>query len=91
MGEVFGEQRRLGLRRHHPLDFRLPRSAIVCNAPVISLGERAGESGGVKVAAIGRGSRLLPPGIAEIACIDRIEPETVNNGKHQCPILRRIA
>ena len=79
------------LRCDRPPDTSLLFAAVFRDPASISLAKRASESRGVKVLAVSRRSRLLPPGVVQISTIDGVEAEIVDEAKHCCLGGQRIA
>jgi hypothetical protein len=65
--------------------------AIFGDPAPVGFGESPPESSGFKVLAVSRGSGLLPPGVVEIAGVDGVEAELVDETEHECFGIRRIA
>ena len=79
------------LRCDRPPDASLLFGAVFGDPAPVSFGERAPESGGFKIPAVGRRSGLLPPGVVQITTVDRVEAKIVDEAKHCCLGVRRIA
>ena len=79
------------LRCDSPPDTSLLFGAVFRDPASISFGERAPESSGFKVLAVSRRSGLLPPGVVQITTIDRVEAKIVDEAKHCCLGVQRIA
>src|SRR5437016_7129279 len=79
------------LRCNVPLDTSLLFGAVFGDPPPIRFGERAPESTGFKIPAVGGRSGLLPPGIVQITTVNGVESEIVDKGKHRCLGVQRIA
>src|SRR5436190_22840282 len=76
---------------HRPADASFPLGAVFGDLTSIGFGERAPQCSGVKFAAVGWCSRLLPPGVVQITRIDSIKPKIVDNAKHDRLGVGRIA
>jgi hypothetical protein len=72
-------------------DTSLLFGAVFPDPASISFGERAPESSGVKVPAVSRRSGLLAPGVVQITRLDRVEAKSVDEAKHGCLGVQRIA
>lgn len=79
------------LRCDIPPDTNLLFDAACRDPASISFGERAPESSGFKVQAVSRRPRLLPPGVVQITTVDRVEAKIVDEAKHYCLGIQRIA
>jgi hypothetical protein len=77
--------------RDRPPDTSLPFGAVFRDPASISFRERAPESTGFKVLAVSGRSGLLPPGIVQITAVDRVEAKIVDEAKHCCLGVQRIA
>ena len=74
-----------------PSDTSLPFGAVFGDPAPISLGERAPESAGFEIPAVSRRSGLLPPGVVQITTVHGGEAKIVDEVKHRCLGLKRIA
>ena len=74
-----------------PPDTSLLFGAVFGDPAPVSFGERAPESSGFKIAAVSRRSGLLPPGVVQNTTVDRVEAKIVDEAKHCCLGVRRIA
>src|SRR4051812_18856842 len=74
-----------------PPDTSLLFGAVFRDPASISFCERATDSSGFKIPAVGRCSGLLPPGVVQITTVNRIEAKIVNEAKHCCLGVQRIA
>jgi hypothetical protein len=74
-----------------PPDASLLFGAVFGDPAPVSFGERAPESSVVKIAAVSRRSGLLPPGVVQSATVERVEAKIVDEAKHCCLGVRRIA
>jgi hypothetical protein len=74
-----------------PPDTSLLFGAVFRDPASVSFRERAPESSGFKVLAISWRSGLLPPGIVQITTVDRVEAKIVDEAKHCCLGVQRIA
>src|SRR6266850_2931684 len=74
-----------------PSDTSLPFGAVFGDPAPISLGERAPESAGFKIPAVSRRSGLLPPGVVQIPTVHGVEAKIVDEAKHRCLGVKRIA
>jgi hypothetical protein len=74
-----------------PPDTSLLFGAVFRDPASISFREGAPESTGSKILAVSRRSWLLPPGIIQITTVDRIEAKIVDEAKHCCLGVQRIA
>jgi hypothetical protein len=64
----------------------------VCGDPApVGSGEGAPETRGVEIAAVSRRSGLLPPRVVQNSTVDRLEAKIVDEAKHRCLGVRRIA
>ena len=72
-------------------DTSLLFGAVFRDPASISFGERATEGSGFKILAVSRRSGLLPPGVVQIATVDRVETKIVDEVKPCCPGVHRIA
>jgi hypothetical protein len=73
------------------LNTNLLFGAIFGDPAPVSFGERPPESSGVKIAAVSRRSGLLPPGVVQNTGVDRVEAKIVDQAKHSCLGVWRIA
>src|SRR5713226_7460602 len=74
-----------------PSDTSLPFGAVFGDPAPISLCERALESAGFKIPAVSRRSGLLPPGVVQITTVQGVEAKIVDEAKHCCLGVKRIA
>src|SRR4051812_32820735 len=65
--------------------------AVFGDPAPVRFGERAPESTGFKISAVSRRSGLLSPGVVQIPAVHRVEAEIVDEAKHRCPGVHRIA
>ena len=65
-----------------PPDTSLLFGAVFGDPAPSSFGERTPESSGFEIPTVGRRSRLLPPGVVQIATVDRVEAKIVDKAKH---------
>jgi hypothetical protein len=72
------------LRYKRRADLSLPLGTVFGDSAPISVGERATESSGFKIAALRRRSWLLLPGQVQLTTIDRVEAKIVDEAKHCC-------
>src|SRR2546428_5220385 len=79
------------LRCNIPPDTSLLFGAVFGDPAPNSFGERTLESSGFKILTVGRRSGLLPPGVVQIATIDRVEAKIVDKAKRCCLGVQRIA
>src|SRR5437762_13910718 len=79
------------LRCNVPPDASLLFGAVFGDPPPIRFGERAPESTGFEIPAVGGRSGLLPPGVVQITTVDWVEAELVDEAQHRCLGVRRIA
>src|SRR5262247_668359 len=80
-----------GPRRHGASDTRLTFGAVFGDPASVGFGQRAPESGGAEIPAVGRRSGLLPPRLVQITAVDRVEAEIVDEAQHDRPGVQRIA
>src|SRR5881397_2376284 len=74
-----------------PPDTSLLFGAVFGDSAQVGFGERAPERGGFEIAAVGRRSGLLAPGVVQNSTVDRVEVQIVDEAEHSCPGVRRIA
>src|SRR3989442_12590830 len=79
------------LRCNIPPDTSLLFGAVFGDPAPNSFGERTPESSGFKIPTVGRRSGLLPPGVGQIATVDRVKAKIVDKAKHCCLGVQRIA
>src|SRR6202035_1751809 len=79
------------LRCDRPPDAGFLFDAVCGDTAPVSFGERAPESGGAKIPKVSRRSGLLPPGVVQLTTVDGVEAEIVDEAKHCCFGVRRIA
>src|SRR5947199_7079335 len=79
------------LRCNIPPDTSLLFGAVFGDPAPNSFGERTPESTGFKISTVGRRSGLLPPGVVQIATVDRVEAKILDKAKHCCLGVQRIA
>src|SRR5262249_34890729 len=70
-------------RRDLPSGASFLFGAVFGDSVSIGFGERAPESSDFKIPAVGRRSRLLSPGAAQVTTVDRFEAEFVDQAKHR--------
>ena len=76
---------------HRPPDTSLLFGAVFGNPAPFGFGERTPESGGVEIPAVGRSTGLLPPGVVQIAGVDRVKAKVIDQAKHRGLGVGRIA
>ena len=79
------------LRCDMPPDTSLLFGTVFGDPAPISFGEGAPKSGGFKILAVSRRSGLLSPGVVQVTTVDRVEVEIVDEAKHRCLGIQRIA
>jgi hypothetical protein len=79
------------LRRDIPPNAGLFFGAVFGDPAPISFRERAPQSSAFKIPTVSRRSGLLPPGVVQITTVDRVEADVVDNAKHYCFGVQRIA
>src|SRR4249920_1649618 len=79
------------LRCNIPPDTSLLFGAVFGDPAPNSFGQRTPESSGFKIPTVSRRSGLLPPGVVQITTVDRVEAKIVDEAKHCCLAVRRIA
>lgn len=85
------ERRRDAKKRYNDFLIRASCSARYSAIRLRSVSARARESSGFKIAAVSRRSGLLSPGVVQNTTVDRVEAKIVDEAKHCCLGLRRIA